>query len=67
MDEIKVGQIWRDNDKRSRDRLLRVESVWGGFAYCLVSRNGGAWIGKTRIAVERMRPTSTGYVLEKDA
>lgn len=73
-DEIVVrkDQVWADNDKRAKGRTVQVVSVTESFAYCrvLTDRVGctQATVGRTfRISKDRMRPTSTGYRLIKDA
>lgn len=67
--EVKVGQIWCDNDKRCAGRLLRVEAISpdSHFAYCSVKESEDWSERRTRIAIKRMRPTSTGYALVKEA
>jgi hypothetical protein len=71
MTEVKVGQIWKDNDKRMSERWLRVVRVADGFAWCEnVERHWAAWVAtgkQTVLAVKRMRPTATGYALVKEA
>jgi hypothetical protein len=67
--EVRVGQVWADNDSRSSGRTLRVDAVDVRYAYCTVLTAGepGGRTGRhTRIALERMRPTSTGYRLVGD-
>lgn len=79
--EVKPGQVWADNDWRSRGRTLRVLSIDGEHAVCEVLTlsiqqqrmvdQGSAWAndvrGKTRrIALRRMKPTHTGYRLVED-
>lgn len=73
-----VGQVWADCDKRVPGRTIRVEEVQAEHVICTILTNdhptqqrldaGTAWQrdmrGKrTRIAIKRMRPTSTGYRL----
>ncbi|WP_432034648.1 hypothetical protein [Streptomyces antibioticus] len=67
---VRVGQVWADNDKRSEGRTVRIDEIDARYAYCTVlttampsSRTGQ----RTRIGLERMRPTSTGYRLLEDA
>ena len=75
MTEVKVGQIWKDNDKRKGillpERWLRVVRVADGFAWCEeVERHWADWVAtgkQTVLAVKRMRPTATGYALVKEA
>ncbi|MGW1890145.1 hypothetical protein ACWCP6_07710 [Streptomyces sp. NPDC002004] len=62
--------MWTDNDKRSEGRTVRVDEVDARYAYCTVlttATPGGRTGQRTRIALERMRPTSTGYRLLEGA
>ncbi|MFY1677369.1 DUF6354 family protein [Streptomyces sp. WMMC905] len=64
--DVRVGQVWADNDKRSEGRTVRVDEVDVRYTYCTVLTSatpGGRTGQRTRIALERMRPTSTGYQL----
>lgn len=75
--QVVPGQIWADNDKRVEGRQIRVDSIDGRFANCTVTQDaapnpktrverpaGHTNVGKTtRIALERFKPTSTGYRL----
>ncbi|MER6010207.1 hypothetical protein [Streptomyces bluensis] len=64
--DVQVGQVWADNDERSAGRTVRVDEVDSRYAYCTVLTSaapGGRTGQRTRIALERMRPTSTGYRL----
>ncbi|MFE0642116.1 hypothetical protein ACFW2Y_10985 [Streptomyces sp. NPDC058877] len=64
--DARPGQVWADNDRRSAGRTVRVDEVDTRYAYCTVltaSTPGGRTGQRTRIALERMRPTSTGYRL----
>ena len=66
--EVKVGQVWKDNDKRAgHDRLLRVVSepdTVGKVKCQRVDHDGNPLpVPATRIRVDRFRPTATGYVL----
>lgn len=62
-----VGQIWQDNDKRGHGRMVRIVAVDGTHAVVelAVPRGAGhqhAMPGRrTRIRLDRFRPTSTGY------
>ena len=60
---VRVGQIWKDWDKRFRDGDPRcfeiVEIVGGKFAMCKNTETGRI----TRIAIIRLRPNATGYKL----
>ena len=62
--EVKVGDLWADNDWRARGRVLQVASVTDSHATCVVVANApySSSIGKlTRVRLDRFRPTSTGY------
>lgn len=67
--EVKVGQVWRDWDSRSRDsetpRLVVIEKIEGDHAICFLK---GAQESKrrTKIKLSRFRPISTGYKFEAD-
>ncbi|MFG2959751.1 DUF6354 family protein [Streptomyces sp. NPDC048291] len=64
--DVRVGQVWADNDKRSEGRTLRVDEVDARYAYCTVltaATLGGRTGQRTRVSLERMLPTSTGYRL----
>lgn len=77
---VRVGQVWQDNDKRSYGRKLRVVEIDKTHATVeLVTQRGRAWSGlapgepprvqsgrRTRIRLDRFRPTSTGYRLIQD-
>lgn len=61
-----VGQIWQDNDPRSYGRKLRIVEI--GDTHALVELHqprlpvSSAKPGRrTRIRLDRFRPTSTGY------
>lgn len=61
---VKVGQVWKDNDKRM-NRTLKVTSIDRTHAY--LQRVGARYAGwDARIRLDRFRPTSTGFVLVKD-
>lgn len=76
--QVKVGQVWRDNDKRiDKPRELRVESIHfdtvtkRNYAWCVpvMGASGLRKICSTRIVkirTDRFRPTSTGYLLVED-
>jgi hypothetical protein len=67
--DVRVGQIWQDNDPRvTPARFLRVTAINGDKATC------EAWYDKpgsqartVRISLARFRPTSTGYRLHEEA
>ncbi|MFD7541276.1 MULTISPECIES: hypothetical protein [unclassified Streptomyces] len=62
-------QIWQDNDPRTTGRFLRIDSVDATYARVLpIAWNPTARIAvalpgarRTRIRLDRFRPTSTGY------
>lgn len=63
---VRVGQVWQDWDSRLRRhpaRLLLVLRVEEGFA--LLRREDT--LRETRVRLDRMRPTSTGYRLVSEA
>ena len=70
--EVKVGQIWADNDPRSRGRTIKVISIAGEKAVveCVsVARNVGLHnVGrKTVVSLKRFNPNrQTGYTLVQD-
>jgi len=57
MEDVKVGQIWSDKDKRRIGRTIRVDSINAGQAVCKVVTPGLSK-GKpvVRIRVDRFRP-----------
>ena len=69
---VEPGQIWADNDPRAYDRKLRVVEVDATHAtvelyqprYPVSSAKPGR---RTRIRLDRFRPTSTGYRLVRHA
>jgi hypothetical protein len=67
--DVRVGQVWLDNDKRTHRRSLRVVEVPSldvpnpGHVKVTVQDAIGR---KYRIRLDRFRPTSTGYRLEQD-
>lgn len=64
--DVRPGQVWADNDRRSSHRRLAVIEVTdlGDGPRALVENTVTG--DRTRIAVRRFRPTSTGYRLVKD-
>ena len=71
VNEVKVGQVWADNDRRSAGRHLRVvamEAGDDGRAVVQPCTSQGALIAdrQTRIRRDRFKPTSTGYRLVVD-
>jgi hypothetical protein len=66
--EVKVGQVWKDLDKRMNRHLLVL--AFDGDTHVLVSlcsAEGQRFTARvTRVAIKRMRKNSTGYELVKD-
>lgn len=62
-----VGQIWQDNDPRSYGRRLRIVEITDTHALVELHAPRGAGHQqakpgrRTRIRLDRFRPTSTGY------
>ncbi|GIG57099.1 hypothetical protein Lfu02_14710 [Longispora fulva] len=76
--EVRVGQVWADNDPRSAGRTVRVDHLMHGMAICTVLTNAtnpqfdgegrrDSRGRRTRIALERFRPTASGYVLLRNS
>lgn len=63
MEKVKVGQTWRDNDRRCRDRKIFVENIVGDVAFC---RSGSRTGRRTTIKLSRFRQNATGYILVTD-
>lgn len=62
--KVRVGQVWEDNDPRQlARRQLKVLEIVGDRATVQHPSGRG---NKTRIRLDRFRPTSTGYSLVKD-
>lgn len=79
---VRVGQVWADNDKRSAGRHVLIVAIEDGqlaypfpdravVALCtpdgrviFSGRNGKET--RTRIRLDRFRPTASGYRLVKD-
>jgi hypothetical protein len=62
-----VGQVWQDNDPRGSGRRVRIVEIDGTHAVVepvtvtpqgAVARRTGR---RSRIRLDRLRPTSTGY------
>lgn len=76
---VEVGQVWKDNDRRNKDRWLVVKHIEFGImsrtATCAVyyvteadrgqERPPTYWkeVRRVKIRLDRFRPTSTGYRL----
>jgi len=60
---VKIGQLWSDNDKRT-NRTLRIDKVEDGYAYahCLETKKN------SRIRLDRFNENrTTGYTLIENA
>lgn len=55
--EVRIGQVWEDNDKRAAGRRVEIVRIDGEFAF---ARNLGTK-KVTRIRLNRFRPTHNGY------
>lgn len=61
---IEANQIWRDNDPRNRNRLVRIQQVDSRYAYCLSERTvrGAVKTRRVRIELSRFNPNrKNGY------
>jgi hypothetical protein len=79
MTRVRVNQVWADNDKRAAGRLVRVVEISGRYAMVELvgqrgrpaSRHEDKQVAKpgrrTRIQLDRFRPTTTGYRLHTEA
>jgi hypothetical protein len=73
--DVRVGQVWQDNDPRENGRYLRIIDVDASRATVRrVAYNETDGIAAdlpgvraTRIRLDRFRPTSAGYRLVQDA
>jgi len=68
--DVKVNQVWADNDPRVPWRKIRVDKIVRGYAMVTVVENPTQTnsVGKRRkIRLDRFRPTSTGYRLVSEA
>jgi hypothetical protein len=77
--DVRVGQVWADNDRRSSGRYVRIAG-WTDYsngkplralvALCTAEGQVIRINGKgkaSRIRIDRFRPTTTGYRLVHDA
>ncbi len=62
---VRVGQVWEDNDWRGYGRKVRVLAIDGRHAIVGAGVNGDG--RRARIRLDRFRPTSTGYKLWKES
>ena len=63
-----VGQVWADNDPRAEGRTVRIDRIEGRFVWATVITDRPetlvSTVGrKTRIAIQRLKPTRSGYRL----
>lgn len=71
--DVRPGQVWADNDKRSAGRHVRIDLVdetHASVTTCDAQGNPSPSVlsaRRTRIRLDRFRPTATGYRLVKDA
>lgn len=58
-----VGQIWQDNDPRGYGRRIRIVEI--DDTHAVVEHHNPRAVGRrprrTRVRLDRFRPTSTGY------
>ncbi len=65
--EIEIGQIWKDLDKRSHDRYLKIKGTVtdsaGDGVYVRHCTKDGIEMSKrlTRISLRRLKRNATGY------
>ena len=66
MSAVRKGQLWADNDKRCRGRMLRIHDVGPTHAVAYAWDDNSVEGKTTRIRLDRFKPTSTGYRLVED-
>ena len=68
---VAIGQIWADNDWRSKGRTVRIIDIGATrvTVETVTAVGGGPTLRptKTRILRNRFRPISTGYILVSDS
>lgn len=65
---VRIGQVWRDLDKRMGDRTCTVLAIDSdGKKWTAFMRVDGTFARITRVNVARMHKSSTGWKLEKEA
>lgn len=62
--EVRVGQVWKDLDKRMGNRQCRVVAVENGKAK--MQSIHSEQVPSTRVSICRMHKISTGWALVKD-
>lgn len=67
--EVRIGQVWRDLDKRMNNRHCIVEDVNEGKALMSRCRPDGSWRSSnhTKVSVSRMHKSSTGWALVQES
>ena len=66
--EVKVGQLWRDLDYRQNGRLVQVLAVEKGRATIAnYSHSTGLEKSTTKLSVQRMHKSSTGWQLVQES
>jgi hypothetical protein len=58
---VKVGQVWKDLDKRMPNRLLKVVKVYGDAGKANLENVSSGIC--SQVAIRRMHKTATGYAL----
>ena len=63
--EVKVGQQWRDLDKRMKGRIRHIVGIADGKAFMRqYSEFQGRMVGQlTKVSIRRMKKSSTGWAL----
>jgi hypothetical protein len=64
---VRVNSVWADNDKRCEGRRVRVVEIDATHATVVPVDIRARYARRTRIRLDRFRPTSTGYRLVSDA
>lgn len=62
MIEVKVGQVWKDNDKRVSGRFIKITAVTDNTVTAVNIRTGK----ESKISLKRLKPTAQGYTLIED-
>lgn len=66
--EVTSGQVWRDLDRRSGNKLCKVHLVLDGRAHMKRCNADGEVLSErvTKVSVKRMHKHSTGWLLVHD-